>query len=130
MPRLQFKSFETPDDVHSMPRMHVEMVGLDDTTVGHCRFEPGWRWSTDIAPMLGTTSCPYRHIGYTLAGSLHVVMDDGQTLDIPPRTAFEIPPGHDKWVVGEDAWECIEWGATGSAMQAVMEDAGRGRWSR
>lgn len=124
MPRLQAKSFASPDDVHSMPGMQVEMVGLDDTKVGHCRFEPGWRWSRNMGPLLGTQSCPMRHVGYTIAGSLHVVMDDGQTLDIPPGTVFEIPPGHDKWVVGGDVWECIEWGATGQAMQAVAEDSG------
>jgi hypothetical protein len=54
MPRLQAKSFERPDDVQAMQGMQVEMVGLDDTTVGHCRFEPGWRWSSDMAPLLGT----------------------------------------------------------------------------
>ena len=122
MPRLQAKSFEQPDDVQAMPGMHVEMVGLEDTTVGHCRFRPGWRWSTEMASVLGTSSCPMRHVGYTMSGSLHVVMDDGQSLDIGPGTVFEIPPGHDKWVVGDDDWECIEWGATGRAMQVVMED--------
>jgi class 3 adenylate cyclase len=52
-------------------------------------------------------------------------MDDGQTMDIPPGAAFEIPPGHDKWVVGDAPWECIEWGATPRAMQAALEDAGQ-----
>lgn len=65
-----------------------------------------------------------RHVGYTISGSLHVEMDDGQALDIPPGTVFEIPPGHDKWVVGGDVWECIEWGASGRAMQVAQEDAG------
>lgn len=124
MPRLQSKSFASPDDVQTMPGMHVEMVGLDDTTVGHCKFEPGWRWSTDMAPLLGTSSCPMRHVGYTISGSLHVVMDDGQTLEIQPGTVFEIPAGHDKWVTGDDVWECIEWGASGRAMQAVLKDEG------
>jgi len=124
MPRLQAKSFEQPDNTQTMQGMQVEMVGLDDTTVGRCRFAPGWHWSTDMAPILGTASCPMRHVGYTISGSLHVVMDDGQTIDIGPGTVFDIPAGHDKWVVGDDTWECIEWGATGRAMQAVMEDSG------
>ena len=53
MPRLQAKSFAAPDDVRTMPKVRFETVGLDDATVGHCRFEPGWRWSTDIGPMVG-----------------------------------------------------------------------------
>ena len=40
-----------------------------------------------------------RHLGYTVSGSIHVVMDDGQALDIGPDEVFDIPPGHDKWVV-------------------------------
>jgi class 3 adenylate cyclase len=107
-----------------MPGMQVEMVGLDDTMVGHCRFEPGWRWSRDMAPVLGTQSCPMRHVGYTIAGSLHVVMDDGQTLDIGPDTVFDIPPGHDKWVVGDEPWVTIEWGASGRALGAALQEAG------
>lgn len=126
MPRLQAKSFDRPDEVHAMPGMQVEMVGLDDLTVGHCTFQPGWNWSRDMAPQLGGgTSCQMRHVGYTVSGTLHVVMDDGQTMDIPPGAAFEIPPGHDKWVVGDESWECIEWGATPRAMQTALEDSGQ-----
>jgi class 3 adenylate cyclase len=65
-----------------------------------------------------------RHFGYTVSGVMHVVMDDGQALDIGPDTVFEIPPGHDKWVVGDEPWETIEWGASGRAMAAALEDAG------
>ena len=77
MPRLQSKNFATPDAVNTMPKVRFETVGLDDVTVGHCTFEPGWRWSTDMGPMIGTPSCQMRHLGYTISGALHVVMDDG-----------------------------------------------------
>jgi class 3 adenylate cyclase len=50
-------------------------------------------------------------------------MDDGQTLDIGPDTAFEIPPGHDHWVLGEVAWETIEWGGSGRAVEAALEES-------
>jgi class 3 adenylate cyclase len=36
-------------------------------------------------------------------------MDDGQTLDIPPGSVYEIPPGHDAMVIGDEAWETVEW---------------------
>ena len=122
MPRLQAKSFARPDDIRTMPLVRVETVALDEASVGHCRFEPGWRWSENMGPMLGTTSCPMRHLGYTVSGSIHVVMDDGQALDIGPDEVFDIPPGHDKWVVGDEAWVTIEWGGTGRAMREAMRD--------
>ena len=100
----------------------VETVALDEAQVGHCRFEPGWRWSVHVAPLMGTASCPIRHFGYSVSGAIRVVMDDGQTLDVGPDTVFEIPPGHDKWVVGGEPWVTIEWGASGRAMETALND--------
>ena len=122
MARLQAKSFASPDDVRTLPKVRFETVGLDDATVGHCRFDPGWRWSTDVGPMVGTTSCPIRHLGYSMSGAVRVVMDDGQTLDIGPDTVFDVPPGHDKWVVGDEPWVTIEWGASGRALGAALHE--------
>lgn len=124
MPRLQAKSFSAPDDVRTMPKVRFETVGLDDATVGHCSFEPGWRWSTEMGPIVGATSCPIRHLGYSMSGAVHVVMDDGQTLDIGPDTVFDIPPGHDKWVTGTEPWVTIEWGASGRALEVALHEAG------
>ena len=123
MPRLQAKSFSAPDDVRSMPKVRFETVDLDEARVGHCSFEPGWRWSTDLAPLVGTDSCQLRHFGYAMSGAMRIVMDDGQVLDIGPDTVFEIPPGHDKWVIGDEAWVTIEWGASGRAMEAALHEA-------
>ena len=124
MPRLQAKSFSTPDDVRTMPKVRFETVQLDDATVGHCYFDPGWHWSADMGPLMGATTCPIRHLGYSMSGQLHVVMDDGQPLEVGPDTVFDIPPGHDKWVVGDEPWIAIEWGASGRAVRAVLEDGG------
>ena len=59
-----------------------------------------------------------------MSGVVHVVMDDGQTLDIGPDTVFDIPPGHDKWVIGDEPWVTIEWGASGRALGAALNEAG------
>ena len=124
MPRLQAKSFATPDDTRTLPKVHFATVGLGDATVGHCRFDPGWHWSRDVGPLIGSASCPIRHVGYSMAGTVRVVMDDGQTLEIGPDTAFEIPAGHDKMVLGDEPWETIEWGSSGHALEAALQDAG------
>jgi class 3 adenylate cyclase len=124
MPRLQAKTFATPDSLREMPRARIASVTLDDATIGYCSFGPGWRWSTDVGPLMGATSCPIRHIGYVISGTIHAVMDDGQTLDIGPDSVFEIPPGHDKWVVGDEPWVTIDWGASGRAVVAAMRETG------
>jgi class 3 adenylate cyclase len=124
MPRLQAKSFAVPDDLRTMAKVRFATVGLEDATVGHCYFEPGWRWSTDMGPVVGVASCPIRHLGYSMSGTVRVVMDDGQQLDVGPDTVFDIPPGHDKWVLGDEPWITIEWGASGRALGAALNESG------
>jgi class 3 adenylate cyclase len=120
MPRLQYKSFSTPDDVRAMPKGIGEIVSLGDTTIARARWEPGWHWATDLGPIAGTASCQLHHLGYSISGVLQVVMDDGQTLDIPPGSAYEIPAGHDARVIGDEAWETVEW--TSGRMVGVSPD--------
>jgi class 3 adenylate cyclase len=109
MPRLRYKSFATPDEVRPLPKGRAEVVSLDEATVARSEFDPGWRWSTHLAPIMGTKSCQVHHLGHAVTGILHVVMDDGEALDIPPGSIYEIPPGHDAWVVGEESWVTVEW---------------------
>jgi class 3 adenylate cyclase len=123
MPRLQAKSFANPDDVRTTPNVRFETISLDETTVGHCRFEPGWRWSTEFGSQLGLASCPIRHLGFSISGSVRVRMDDGQVLDIGPGMVFDIPPGHDQWVIGDEAWVTIEWGASGRALDEALQES-------
>ena len=36
-------------------------------------------------------------------------MDDGQTIEIPPGSAYEIPPGTTRASSGDEAWVTLEW---------------------
>jgi class 3 adenylate cyclase len=108
VPRLQRKSFMTPDQVRRFGTSRIDIVTLDEMAVGRFVFQPGWRWSKDVAPITGTASCQHRHVGYTISGSLEVRMDDGTRLVIGPGEAYEIPPGHDAWVIGNETWDSVE----------------------
>jgi class 3 adenylate cyclase len=109
MPRLQSKSFATPDEVRAPPLGRAQVLVLDDTTVGRASWEPGWRWSTHLRPLVGTVSCQFRHLGYSMSGRLRVVTDAGESLEIGPEEIYEIPAGHDAWVVGDEPWVTVEW---------------------
>jgi ketosteroid isomerase-like protein len=65
-------------------------------------FEPGWRWSVDVAPIAGTASCQTRHLGYVISGRVRVKMDDGTEAEVGPGDVFDLPAGHDAWVVGDE----------------------------
>jgi class 3 adenylate cyclase len=108
VPRLQRRSFDTPDTVREFPFGRADIVNLDETAIGRFVCEPGWRWSAHVAPTARTETCQLRHVGYAIDGNLHVLMDDGTELGIVKGDAYEIPPGHDAWVIGDDTWETVE----------------------
>src|SRR3970282_357424 len=37
-------------------------------------------------------------------GGPGVAREDGTTLGVGPDTVFDIPPGHDGWVIGDEPW--------------------------
>jgi class 3 adenylate cyclase len=108
MPRLQRKSFSTPDQVRKFTLGRVDIVNLDETSIGRFIWEPGWRWSEVVKPVVDTPLCVNRHLGYAIGGHLHVLMEDGTGLDIVAGDAYEIPPGHDAWVIGDAAFDAVE----------------------
>jgi hypothetical protein len=104
------RSFEQPDDTTSFPNGVEQIVDLLGTPVGLLTIQPGWRWSNDVRPLMGTDLCPVVHRGYALAGQLHVELSDGSVLDVRAGDVYEIPPGHDAWVVGDDSCSLLDWG--------------------
>jgi hypothetical protein len=48
------------------------------------------------------------HIGYMLSGRLHVATEDGGEADIVAGQTYEIHPGHDGWVVGDEPVISVE----------------------
>ena len=102
------KSFDKPDEVREFEHGHGDVVHLSEATAGRSHLEPGWRWSESIKPIAGTDSCQMHHVGYALGGAIHVVTDEGEELDIGTGDVYEIMPGHDAWVVGDDVFEALE----------------------
>jgi class 3 adenylate cyclase len=121
MPRWQHRSFKEPEETRTFPHGTLRIIKLDEVVVGHYALQPGWRWSKDIQPIVGTSHCQHHHMGYSLKGCLHVVLKDGTTYDVLAGEAYEIPPGHDAWVVGDEEYIGIEF--SGSRMFAVPPDS-------
>jgi class 3 adenylate cyclase len=109
MPRLQARSVDSSADVRRFPHGYANVLQLDETVVGYAVYEPGWRWTTDMPAIAGTSTCQFHHIGYAVSGAVHVVTDTGQELEVNERSFYEIPPGHDAWVVGDEPFVTIDW---------------------
>ena len=100
------KNFATPDDLLRLPKMSVQLVELGDVTVSKLVSEPGWRWSEHIRPSVGGDWCQVRHMGFVLSGRLGTLFPDGTEIVYGPDDVFEIPPGHDGYVVGDEP--CVQ----------------------
>jgi hypothetical protein len=113
MATTETRSLDNADETRTPDKTTVEVVRLGDTELGRFTFEPGWRWSECIKPVVGTDSCQLPHVGYVVSGTIHVVGDDGTEADVGAGDAYTIAPGHDAWVVGDEPFVGIEFKSAG-----------------
>jgi class 3 adenylate cyclase len=123
MPHLRRKGFAAPDETRTFPNGTMDVITLGEVAFARFVLQPGWRWSKDVAAIARTRLCQHRHLGYTIAGSLRVRMEDGTEMTIHPGDGYEIPPGHDAWVDGDRAWESVEF-TSGRTFARSPEDMG------
>jgi|SRR6266498_3240474 len=102
MAGLSSKSFDSPDETRAPDKTKVEVVRLAGATVARITFQPGWKWSECVQPVVGTDACEARHVGAIVSGRMHVVHNDGTGGEVRPGDAYVIEPGHDAWVVGDE----------------------------
>ncbi len=98
----ELKHFAKPDEVRTFPKGKLEIVNIGGAVIGRATFEPGWRWSTSIQPLVNTKSCEAPHFQYHVSGTLMVKMDDGTQIECKPGDVSLLPTGHDGWVVGDE----------------------------
>ncbi len=116
MPGVESRNFSKPDETRTPPKTVIELVNVGGGQIGRYTFQPGWRWSECIKPIVNTESCQTDHVGYALSGALHVKHDDGTEEDvtagsvyrIAPGRVYRIAPGHDAWNTGSEPAVFVE----------------------
>lgn len=109
MASLRGKNFDSPDESRTPDKTKLDVVDLGGgTKAARLTAQPGWKWSECIKPIAGTDSCQTHHVGVVVGGRLHVTHDDGSEADVGPGDAYVIEPGHDAWVVGNEAFVAYE----------------------
>ncbi len=105
------RNIDSPDETRPF-KAHgrMDVVTLGDFTLGRGVFEPGWRWSEDVKPIAGTESCQVRHTGICISGEMVVRYDDGTEVTFGAGDVMLIEPGHDGWVVGNEACVMLDTG--------------------
>ncbi len=105
------RSFDSADETRPFEggKGRLDLLDTERGAVGRAVFEPGWKWSEHVKPLAGTDSCQASHVGYVVSGRLHVVMDSGEEDEFGPGDFMEVTPGHDAWVVGDEACVALDW---------------------
>jgi class 3 adenylate cyclase len=102
MGRIAHRNLDTPDEVLEFPRLRVNLVRVGSLTIGRGIVEPGFRWSTHVRTEADEPFCQVHHLQMLLSGRFAVEMADGEHVEIEPGEVFDVPPGHDAWVVGDE----------------------------
>lgn len=102
------RSLDTPDETRKFENGTLELVQAGSMLITRTRFEPGWKWSNDVKPIVGTDSCQVLHTGYCVSGRMQVRMDDGTDVELQAGDAYRVEPGHDGWVLGDETVTFID----------------------
>jgi hypothetical protein len=111
MAGVQALNFDSPDETRTPDKTRVDVVRTGGATAARLILQPGWRWSECVKPVVGTESCQAHHVGFIQSGAMHVAHQDGTEVDLGPGGAYEIQPGHDAWVVGDEPCVAFEFEA-------------------
>ncbi|MEV5973108.1 cupin domain-containing protein [Streptomyces sp. NPDC051921] len=105
------RSFDSADEVRPFEddKGRLDLLITDSGAVGRAVFEPGWKWSEHVKPIAGTDRCMAHHVGYVVSGRMKVVMSDGESADLIPGHFYEVQPGHDAWVEGDEPCVALDW---------------------
>jgi hypothetical protein len=80
-------------EVREFPKGRLELLKVGGVDIGRAIFEPGWRWSTSVQPLVKTKSCEAPHFQYHVSGVLKILMDDGTELECKPGDVSLLPSG-------------------------------------
>jgi quercetin dioxygenase-like cupin family protein len=111
MAALVRRNLDSPDETRKFEggKGQLQVVNLDDGAVGRATFLPGWKWSEHVKPIAKTDSCQAAHTCYFVSGRMHVVTDGGEEMEYGPGDFAIMAPGHDAWILGDEACVVIDW---------------------
>lgn len=127
MKKMEVKNFRAPDETRTFDKGKVELLKIGGVTVGRAVFEPGWKWSESVKPIVKTKSCEAPHFQYHVSGVLKVVMDDGTERELRPGDVSFLPSGHDAWVVGNEPVEVVDFQGLVDYAKPTSHGAGKAK---
>ena len=104
---LTLLKLDSPTEVREFEKGRFETYRVGPMTLGRATYEPGWKWSEHVGAATGEELCHVEHVGLVMSGRAAVAMADGTERVMEAGDFFHVPPGHDSWVVGDEAYVSI-----------------------
>jgi hypothetical protein len=95
-------------ELREVGRVRLEVGRAGEARVKRMVYPPGFRWSVDMKPIVGTALCMHAHVGFLVSGEIHIEYADGCVVEHKAPQIVAIDPGHDGWVVGKEPVVLIE----------------------
>jgi class 3 adenylate cyclase len=109
MRKLERASLLDPANQRPLSRGVGAFAHVGGLAIGRAILEPGWRWSEDVKPIVGTEWCEVHHLQLVISGRLAVRLADSDEVDeFVASDLIDIIPGHDAWVVGDEPCDLID----------------------
>lgn len=111
MAKIEVKNFQQAEETRKFEgKGEVEVLVLSGRSALRAVFEPGWRWTENVRPIVGTDLCETSHFGYCVSGRMRVTMADGTQKEIAPGDVYRVEPGHDAEVIGDEPCVTVDFG--------------------
>jgi hypothetical protein len=101
----------TGADRRTVAGVTVDTLRAANGRVKRLVYQPGFRWSTHMKPLVGTSLCMHGHVGFLARGHIRGQYGDGCSFEHAAPSVVVIEPGHDAWVVGGEAAVLIQFDA-------------------
>jgi len=95
-------------ELREVGHVRLEVGRAGEARVKRMVYPPGFRWSVDMKPIVGTALCMHAHVGFLVSGEIHIEYADGCVVEHKAPQILAIEPGHDGWVVGKEPVVVIE----------------------
>ena len=97
----------------------VDVVPTGNARVKRIVYPVGFRWSKNLKEIVGTPLCMHAHVGFLASGQINIQYADGEIVEFVAPQAVAIAPGHDGWVVGNEAAILIEFDFEGETVERM-----------
>jgi len=85
-----------------------DIFDAGDAHIKRVVYPAGYRWSTNLKPIVGTEYCMHAHVGFLAEGHMRIEYPDGCVIDLIAPQAVVIHPGHDAAVIGDETAVLIQ----------------------